>query len=91
MMTMPYGFSCSGVLGGVIGVIFVVMVNARSIIIQTRVAEKQEKIVRSMSELAYIVLGPSHKTIMELSLFVMLLGLHIAYLMFSGSQIDQIV
>ena len=91
MMTMPYGFSYSGVLGGIIGVFIVVIVNIRSVILLSRAAEKQHKLIRSISELTSIVLGPFYEIIMVISIFLMQSGLNIAYFMFSGSQIDQIV
>ena len=91
MMAMPYGFSYSGVLGGIIGVSIVVIVNARSVVLQSRAAEKQQKLIRSISELTSIILGPFYEIIMVISLFLSQIGLNIAYLMFSGSQIDQIV
>ena len=91
MMAMPYGFSYSGALGGIIGVCIVVIVNAWSVVLQSRAAETQHKLIRSISELTSIVLGPFYEIIMVISIFLMQSGLNIAYFMFSGSQIDQIV
>ena len=65
VIAVPYAFSYSGVIGGILGILVIIMINGKTVIMQSKAVEKRDPNIRSLSELGFKVLGPVSKSIID--------------------------
>ena len=78
-------------MGGVLGLIIIGLLNGYTMMLQIYAKIKLNKQVVSYSDLGEKVLGVSGRRIVDLCMVTSQVGFGIAYLLFVGNQIDQVV
>lgn len=91
ILASPHAFSNSGVIGGIIGISFATALAITTVLMQSEAAKKVEKPINSYSELGYALYRGRGKLVVDCFILFAQLGICISYLIFNGTQIDQII
>ena len=91
ILASPHAFENSGIIGGIIGFSFAGVLSILTVGMQSDAAIKINKDVKSYSELGYAWYGGRGKLVVDWFILFTQLGICIAYLLFNGTQIDQIL
>lgn len=73
------------------GIAFCGVINIYTMVLQIKIKEKYGSHIESYSELGLTVFGPWGKAFVDACIFISQLGFCIAYLLFVGNQIDQVI
>ena len=91
ILASPHAFSNSGVLGGILGITLAAIFSILTVSMQSDAAIKIDKDIKSYSELGFAWFGSIGKLVVDGFILFAQLGIWIAYLIFNGTQIDQIL
>lgn len=92
LLTTPAAYSKIGIVGGNLGMLFIGLIALYTMLLQVRcVAKLADPAIRSYSDLGSKVLGSKGKLLLDVCMMIAQLGFAIAYLIFIGSQLDQVV
>lgn len=91
ILATPSAFQKIGIIGANVGMVFVAGLAYYTMALQIKAVEKVDRGIRSYSELGYAVLGGSAKMFLDICLVFSQLGFCIAYLIFIGNQMDQVI
>ena len=91
ILATPETFKKIGIVGGVLGLIIIGLLNGYTMMLQIYAKIKLNKQVVSYSDLGEKVLGVSGRRIVDFCMVTSQVGFGIAYLLFVGNQIDQVV
>lgn len=87
----PHSYHQSGIIGGVVGLSIAGLLISYTVKMQTEACIKVNTKLRSYSELSRAVFGRGFKLTVDAFIMVVQVGLGISYLLFTGTQIDQLV
>jgi proton-coupled amino acid transporter len=91
ILATPNAFSHAGVLAGAIGILVVTILCIYTIWLQASCRNEIGDRVTSYSELGHCVYGAFGKNSVDFFLLIAQLGIGIAYLIFNGKQLDQVI
>lgn len=92
ILATPSVYRKIGFYGANVGMILIGYIALYTMQLQIRsVAKLPEKNIRSYSDLGNVVLGSFGKAVLDVCMIFAQLGFAIAYLIFIGSQLDQVV
>jgi len=91
ILATPAAFGNVGVLAGAIGISIVGALNLYTMHLQIACKRKMGDHIGSYSELGYAVFGVYGKAFIDLCIFVSQIGFCVAYLLFVGNQMDQVI
>ena len=87
----PAGFAKAGIFAGSISILFCGCLNMYTMFMQIKCKERIGDHITSYSELGFAVYGKKGKLMVDLFIFISQIGFCIAYLLFIGTQLDQVV
>ena len=91
VLATPSSFKSVGIVGGNIGMILIGIIAMYTMRLQILATEKVSTPVKSYSELGMAVLGYRGKQFVDFCIMTSQTGLAIAYLIFIGQQLDQVI
>lgn len=91
ILATPASFMQVGIVGGCVGMVFIGIVAMYTMKLQIKATEKCDVKITSYSELGEHVLGLRGKQFVDFCIMTSQTGFAIAYLIFIGQQIDQVI
>lgn len=91
ILATPAAIRKVGIIGGTLGIIACGIINMYTMELQIRCQEKVGRKITSYSELGLAVLGKRGKAFVDFCMTVSQIGFCIAYLIFVGKQLDQVI
>lgn len=91
ILATPQTFQKIGLIGGIVGLICIGIMNAYTMRLQIEAKVKLNKVIKSYSDLGMQALGSKWKILVDVFVIVSQFGFCIAYLIFIGSQFEQVI
>ena len=91
MLATPSSFKSVGIIGGNIGMILIGIIAMYTMRLQILATKKVSSPVKSYSELGLALLGQRGKQFIDFCIMTSQTGLAIAYLIFIGQQLNQVI
>eukprot|EP00347_Sterkiella_histriomuscorum_P020215 403338649 len=91
ILAMPNAFSDFGIIGGALGILIIGTLNLYTMRLQIYCKEKYGSKYETYSDLGHVIFGRLGKLVVEFCLISSQLGCGVAYLLFIGKQVDQVI
>ena len=91
ILATPASFANIGIVGGCVGMILIGIVATYTMQLQIAACEKCNEPIGNYSELGQAILGDSGKKFVDFCILASQSGFAIAYLIFIGQQMDQVI
>lgn len=91
ILATPASFMNVGIVGGVVGMVFIGCIATYTMMLQIAATMKVPTPVGNYSELGMAVLGKKGQKFVDFCILLSQSGFAIAYLIFIGKQMDQVI
>ena len=91
ILATPASFATVGIIGGTLGMIFIGLIAMYTMKLQIAARNRVNGPVLNYSDLGQAILGSRGKSFVDFCIMTSQLGFVIAYLLFIGNQMDQVI